>query len=132
MLMPSDSTMTMDVTKVHPSFRAQKADNPARTMETAVEEDNKTILALFSEKLGKKDLANAEREIEESIKALSKANLLELKSMSKPHLLVEKTLSIICALRGMKQLNWNSAKELIGRSSFKVEQMQVNAKTMKS
>ena len=101
-------------------------------METAVEEDNKTILALFSEKLGKKDLANAEREIQASTEALTKANLLELKSMSKPHLLVEKTLSIVCALRSMKQLNWNSAKELIGRSSFKIEQMQVNAKTLKS
>jgi hypothetical protein len=94
--------MSMDATKVHPSFRALKADSAARNMETAVEDDNKTILALFSEKLGKKDLANAEREIEESTKALTKANLLELKSMSKPHLLVEKTLSIVCALRSMK------------------------------
>ena len=101
-------------------------------MEEAVETDNKSIISMFKEQLRKKDLDNAEKEIDESIKALSKANLQELKSMAKPHLLVEKTLMIVCALRGFKQLNWNTAKEMIGRSSFKIEQLQLNAKTMKS
>ena len=41
-------------------------------------------------------------EIHESIEALHKAGLMELKAMAKPHPLVEKTLQIVCALKGLK------------------------------
>jgi len=52
---------------------------------------------------------------------MNKAALMELKAISKPHHLVEKVMQIICALRGFKQNNWNTAKEMIGRNSFKIE-----------
>jgi dynein heavy chain len=45
-------------------------------------------------------------EIEESLKEISKAGLVELRSVSKPHQLVEKTLQIVCALKGFKNLSW--------------------------
>jgi len=54
-----------------------------------------------------------------------------LKAMSKPHFLVEKVLQIVCALRGFKQISWNTAKEMLTRSSFKVELMQLNPQTLK-
>jgi len=95
------------------------------------ESTNTAILSCFTDKLNKRDLADAQSEIDESIKGLSKANLLELKAMSKPHFLVEKVLQIVCALRGFKQISWNTAKEMLTRSSFKVELMQLNPQTLK-
>jgi hypothetical protein len=65
--------------------------------------------------LSEQDLEDAGQEIKDSVDAMSKASIMELKAMAKPHPLIEKTLQIVCALRGMKQLNWNSAKELLGR-----------------
>ena len=56
-----------------------------------------------------------------SITELSKANLLELKSISKPHALIEKTMQMVCALRGFKVLNWANARDILGKGSFKVE-----------
>jgi len=76
-------------------------------------------------------LKDAQREIDESVKALTKAALLELKSMAKPHPLVEKTLSIVSAIRGFKQLNWNTSKEMISRQSFKMELMQCDFKALR-
>lgn len=114
------------------TFRTLKADNSqAHNIEAASEAINHQILSCFSDKLNVKDLKDAQREIEESVKALTKAALLELKSMSKPHPLVEKTLSIVAAIRGFKQLNWNTSKEMISRQSFKMELMQVDFKTLR-
>ena len=54
---------------------------------------------------------------------MTKAAILELKGMSKPNPLVEKTLHIVVALRGFKHVNWNTAKEMVGKPSFKVDLM---------
>ena len=62
---------------------------------------------------------------------MNKASLMELKAMSKPHPLVEKVLQIVCALKGFKQNNWNTAKEMISKSSFKIELQQINPKTLR-
>lgn len=56
---------------------------------------------------------------------------MELRSVSKPHPLVEKTLQIVSALRGFRQLNWNTAKEILARASLKVELMTTTPKTLK-
>jgi hypothetical protein len=65
----------------------------------------------------------AQQEIEESQEALTKASILELRGMAKPHPLIEKALSIVVALRGFKQVNWNTAKEMMAKPSFKIELM---------
>jgi hypothetical protein len=52
---------------------------------------------------------------------MTKASIMELRAISQPHPMIEKTMQIVCALRGYKQLNWNTAKELLGRPSLKVE-----------
>ena len=67
------------------------------------------------------DLNNARLEIDESLKELTKASILELRAVSKPHQLVEKTLQIVCALKGFKNLGWATARELLGKQSLKVE-----------
>jgi hypothetical protein len=51
---------------------------------------------------------------------------MELRSISKPHVLVEKSMQIVCALRGFKNLNWANARDLLGRASLKVELKQTN------
>ena len=68
-----------------------------------------------------KDYENATKEIEESLKELTKSSILELRSVSKPHALVDKTMQIVCALRGYKNINWATAKDLLGRNTMKVE-----------
>ena len=66
-----------------------------------------------------------------SISELTKANLLELKSIAKPHALIEKTMQMVCALRGFKVLNWSNARDMLGKGSFKVELKQTNYETLK-
>jgi hypothetical protein len=89
------------------------------------------ILKLFKKELTKQDLLDAKQEIADSVEALTKAALMELRSISKAHPMIEKTMQIVCALRGFKQLNWNTAKELLGRPSLKVELQAATPKTMK-
>jgi len=52
--------------------------------------------------------------------------------MTKPNILVEKTLSVVIALRGFKHINWNTAREMLGKPSFKIDLMQLNHKTMRA
>ena len=65
-------------------------------------------------------------EIEESLKELSKASIIELRAISKPHPLVDKTMQIVCALRGYKNINWATSRDFLGRASMKVELKQIN------
>ena len=76
-------------------------------------------------------MKEAETEIEESLSALTKASIIELRSMTKPDILVEKTLQIVTALRGFKHNNWNTAKEMLGKHSFKIDLMQISPKTLR-
>lgn len=57
---------------------------------------------------------------------------MELRAITKPNFMIEKTMQIVCALKGFKNLNWNTAKETLGKQSFKVELMQLNVATLKS
>jgi hypothetical protein len=52
--------------------------------------------------------------------------------MAKPHPLVEKTMNIVVALRGFKNINWNTAKEMVGKPAFKIDLLQVSPKTMRA
>lgn len=63
---------------------------------------------------------------------MTKAAILELRAMTKPNILVEKTLSVVIALRGFKHINWNTAREMLGKPSFKIDLMQLNHKTMRA
>ena len=74
----------------------------------------------------------AHNEITEALSALTKAAILELRSLTKPNILVEKTLRVVTALRGYKDINWNTAKEMLGKPSFKIDLMQLNPKTMRA
>lgn len=40
-------------------------------------------------------------------------------------------MQIVCALRGYRHLNWNTAKEVLSRNSLKVELMTTTPKTLK-
>lgn len=46
---------------------------------------------------------------------------MELRAISKPNPIVEKTMQIILSLKGFKNLNWATAKEFLGRKSLKIE-----------
>ena len=55
----------------------------------------------------------AVRMTEHSIRKLTKSHILELKSLMKPHPLVEKVMKIICLLRGCQACNLRTAQELM-------------------
>ena len=74
---------------------------------------NDQILSLFKKEVNQQDLVDAGQEIEDSVEAITKAGLMELRALSRPHLMIEKCTQIVLALRGYKQLNWNNAKELL-------------------
>jgi len=46
---------------------------------------------------------------------------MELRAITKPNFMIDKTLQIVCALKGFKNLNWNTAREALGKQAFKVE-----------
>ena len=64
-------------------------------------------------------------EIETSLRELSAANIMELRAISKPNPIIEKTLQIVLSLKGFKNLNWATAKEFLGRKSIRIELKQV-------
>ena len=60
-------------------------------------------------------MSEAEGEISEALNALTKAAILELRSMTKPNILVEKVMQMITSLRGFRHISWNTAKEMLGK-----------------
>jgi hypothetical protein len=72
------------------------------------------------------------KEVEESLKLLSKASLTELRQQAKPHYLIEKTMQLVCTLKGFKTYNWSIAKEMVQRPQFKPELMQLRPKTLRA
>ena len=64
-------------------------------------------------------------EIETSLRELSAANIMELRAISKPNPIIEKTLQIVLSLKGFKNLSWATAKEFLGRKSIRIELKQV-------
>ena len=51
--------------------------------------------------------------------------------MAKPHPMIEKAMQVVCALKGFKNLNWVTARDLLSRNSLKVELKQLNANNLK-
>lgn len=58
---------------------------------------------------------------EQSIKRLTKAHLIDLKNMIKPHSLVEKVLQMVCILKGCIAPSWTLAREMMSSMTFKLE-----------
>lgn len=97
-----------------------------------VDQFDRKIFQHFKGDLTEDDYTSSLVEIEESIKELSKSALMELRAIAKPHPLIEKTLQILCALRGFKNLSWSTSRDLLGKNSFKIEMKQMTAQNMKS
>jgi hypothetical protein len=51
---------------------------------------NDQILSLFKKEVNQADLVDANQEIEDSVEAITKAGLMELRALSRPHLMIEK------------------------------------------
>jgi len=58
---------------------------------------------------------------EQSIKILTKAHLIDLKNMIKPHSLIEKVLQMVCILKGCVAPSWTLAREMMSSMTFKLE-----------
>lgn len=58
---------------------------------------------------------------EQSIKRLTKAHLIDLKNMIKPHSLIEKVLQMVCILKGCVAPSWTLAREMMSSMTFKLE-----------
>ena len=95
----------------------------------AIEEQ---IIKGYGSDLTKEDYQDALKEVEESLKLLSKASLTELRQQAKPHYLIEKTMQLVCTLKGFKTYNWSIAKEMVQRPQFKPELMQLRPKTLRA
>lgn len=60
---------------------------------------------------------------EHSIRRLTKGHIIELRNQVKPHLLVEKVMSMVCILRGCIAPSWTLAREMMSSMTFKMELM---------
>jgi hypothetical protein len=58
---------------------------------------------------------------ERQIRRLTKAHLIDLKNMVKPHFLVEKVLQMVCILKGSIAPSWTMAREMMSSMTFKLE-----------
>ena len=94
----------------------------------AIEEQ---IIKSYGEELTKEDYLEALKEVEESIKLITKASLTELRQQAKPHYLIEKTMQLVGTLKGFKSYNWSVAKEMLMRPQFKAELMQMRPQTLR-
>eukprot|EP00347_Sterkiella_histriomuscorum_P020945 403335852 len=104
--------------------------SPIKQTEKQLDEiEQQIVSAYLQEDLGPETQQECQREVDESLRSLTKANLIELKQFSKPHPLVEKTLQIVCAIRGFKNFQWSTAREIIGKPQFKMELMQTKPKS---
>lgn len=52
--------------------------------------------------------------------------------MARPNPLIERTMQIVCALKGFKNLTWNTTKDFLGKNSVKTDLMQLNCKNIKA
>jgi len=63
---------------------------------------------------------------------ITRANVMEIKSIAAPHPLIEKTMQIVLALRGYKALSWANSRDLLGRTSLVAELRGTDYKHLKS
>ena len=68
---------------------------------------------------------------EASIRRLTKAHIIDLRNIVKPHHLVEKVLNMICILRGCRAPNWTMAREMMSSMTFKLELVLLDATKVK-
>ena len=66
-----------------------------------------------------------------SIRRLTKAHIIDLRNIVKPHHLVEKVLNMVCILRGCIAPNWTMARELMASMTFKLELVLLDASKIK-
>lgn len=67
-----------------------------------------------------------------SIRQLTKAHIIELRSHVKPpHPLVERVLAMVCTLRGCVAPNWTTAREMMMSMTFKMELMLMDPRLIK-
>lgn len=63
----------------------------------------------------------AVRMTEYSIRKLNKSHIIELRSILKPHPMVEKVLKMVCILRGSNAPTWRQAQEMMNDKTFLME-----------
>ena len=68
---------------------------------------------------------------EASIRRLTKAHIIDLRNIVKPHHLVEKVLNMVCILRGCIAPNWTMAREMMSSMTFKLELVLLDATKIK-
>ena len=68
---------------------------------------------------------------EQSIRRLTKAHIIDLRNIIKPHHLVEKVLNMVCILRGSIAPNWTMAREMMSSMTFKLELVLLDASKIK-
>ena len=68
---------------------------------------------------------------EASIRRLTKAHIIDLRNIVKPHHLVEKVLNMVCILRGCIAPNWTLAREMMSSMTFKLELVLLDATKVK-
>ena len=68
---------------------------------------------------------------EQSIRRLTKAHIIDLRNIVKPHHLVEKVLNMVCILRGSIAPNWTMAREMMSSMTFKLELVLLDASKIK-
>ena len=68
---------------------------------------------------------------EVSIRRLTKAHIIDLRNIVKPHHLVEKVLNMVCILRGCIAPNWTMAREMMSSMTFKLELVLLDAAKIK-
>ena len=68
---------------------------------------------------------------EASIRRLTKAHIIDLRNLIKPHHLVEKVLNMVCILRGCIAPSWTMAREMMSSMTFKLELVLLDAAKIK-
>lgn len=68
---------------------------------------------------------------EASIRRLTKAHIIDLRNIIKPHHLIEKVLCMVCILRGCIAPNWTMAREMMSSMTFKLELVLLDAPKVK-
>lgn len=68
---------------------------------------------------------------EASIRRLTKAHIIDLRNIVKPHHLVEKVLNMVCILRGCIAPNWTMAREMMSSMTFTLELVLLDASKVK-
>lgn len=67
-----------------------------------------------------------------AIRKLTKAHIIELRRMVKPHHLIEKVMTMVCFLKGCIAPSWALAREILSSMTFKIELVLLDPTKIKS